>query len=122
MESHSQFFTQLASDFPEDFMSRSPEDLTAFGKDWTKVYPPQPSAVVFPRTTEEVVRLVKLCAKHRMPIVPSGGRTGLSGGAVAPKGEVVVSFSKMNRMGPVDTLSQLVRVQAGAVTEAVHQH
>jgi FAD/FMN-containing dehydrogenase len=55
-------------------------------------------------------------------LVPSGGRTGLSGGAVASNGEVVMSMSRMNKMGEVDTLAQTLRVQAGAVTEAVHHH
>lgn len=116
------FFDQLASLFPADQLSRSPEDLATFGKDWTKVFPPHPSAVVFPRSTDDLVRLVQLCGRHQVAIVPSGGRTGLAGGALAPDGEVVVSFTRMARMGEVDTLSQLVRVQAGAVTEAVHQH
>lgn len=113
---------QLASLFPADQLSRSPEDLLSFGKDWTRVFPPRPSAVAFPRSTEDVVKLVHFCARNRLPIVPSGGRTGLAGGAVASQGELVVSFSKMSRMGEVDTLSQVVRVQAGAVTEAVHRH
>jgi FAD/FMN-containing dehydrogenase len=54
--------------------------------------------------------------------VPSGGRTGLAGGAVAAQGELVVSLARMRRMDPVDTLGATVRVQAGAITEAVHQH
>ncbi len=122
MDPNPQFFAQLASQFPADFVSRSPDDLGNYGKDWTKVYPPRPSAICFPRSTAEVVRLVKLCLENRVAIVPSGGRTGLSGGAVAMNGEVVVSFTRMNKMGPVDTLSQTVRVEAGAVTEAVHHH
>jgi glycolate oxidase subunit GlcD len=116
------FLDSIHSDFPADFMTREPADLETYGKDWTKVYLPHPSAIVFPRTTEEVSRLVKLCSLHQVAVVPSGGRTGYSGGAVAANGEVVLSFQKMNKMGPVDTLSQTVRVQAGAVTQAVHQH
>ena len=116
------FFKSLKSDFRSDFYTTDPSELVVYGKDWTKVYPPAPSAVVFPKTTEEVVKIVKLCAQHKVALVPSGGRTGLAGGAVAMRGEVVLSFSKMNRMDPVDTLAQTVRVQAGAVTEAVHQH
>jgi FAD/FMN-containing dehydrogenase len=54
--------------------------------------------------------------------VPSGGRTGLAGGAVAARGELVLSLERMRRMDPVDELGATVRVQAGAVTEAVHQH
>lgn len=116
------FFSKIAAAFPKDFLTRAPEDLETYGKDWTKVFPPKPSAVVFPRTTDEVVRFVKLCSEHDIAVVPSGGRTGLAGGAVASQGEVVLSLTKMNQMDPVDTLAQTVRVQAGAVTEAVHHH
>lgn len=116
------FLTRIAAEFPADFLSRSAEDLETFGKDWTKVYAPKPSAIAFPRTTDEVARLCKLCSELKIPVVPSGGRTGLSGGAVAPNGEVVLSLTRMNRMDAVDPLAQTVRVQAGAVTEAVHHH
>ncbi|MCM2321869.1 MAG: FAD-binding oxidoreductase [Oligoflexia bacterium] len=103
-------------------MSRDAELLPVYGKDWTKHHAPNPSAVVFPRTTEEVSRFLKLCSRHRVPVVPSGGRTGLAGAAVAAKGEVVLSLDRMNKLGPVDPLAHTVRVQAGVVTEAVHQH
>jgi FAD/FMN-containing dehydrogenase len=112
----------LEKNFAADFLSRDPAILESHGKDWTKVYAPKPSAVAFPRTTDEVSRLMKLCSQHHVAVVPSGGRTGLSGGAVAANGEIVLSLERMNRMGPVDALSQTVRVQAGSITEAVHQH
>ncbi len=112
----------LQSDFRSGFFTQDPAELETYGKDWTKVYLPAPSVVTFPQSTDEVVQLVKLCTKHKVAVVPSGGRTGLAGGAVASQGELVLSFSKMNRMESVDTLAQTVRVQAGAVTEAVHQH
>ena len=117
-----EFLSEIRKLFPADFLTQKPEELLVYGKDWTKVYPPKPSAIVFPRSTEEVSLFLKLCSTHKVAVVPSGGRTGLSGGAVASNGEVVLSLSKMNKMGVVDTLSQVVRVQAGAVTEAVHQH
>jgi FAD/FMN-containing dehydrogenase len=108
--------------FPADFLSEDPSDLTEYGRDWTKVVAPAPSAIAFPRTTEEVSRLLALASNNDVAIVPSGGRTGLAGGAVAANGEIVVSLSRMRRMDPVDVLGGTVRVQAGAVTEAVHQH
>jgi FAD/FMN-containing dehydrogenase len=116
------FLAQIKKSFPADFLTQDPSDLDTYGRDWTKVYPPKPSAIVFPRTTEEVSRFLKLCSSEKIAVVPSGGRTGLSAGAVAAKGEVVLSLSKMNAMGAVDTLAQTCRVQAGAVTEAVHHH
>jgi FAD/FMN-containing dehydrogenase len=116
------FLAQLSGAFPPDLLTTDPADLMEYGRDWTKVYAPAPSAIALPRTTDEVSRLIKLCAAHQIAVVPSGGRTGLAGGAVAAKGELVLSLSRMRRMDPIDLLGATVRVQAGAITEAVHQH
>jgi FAD/FMN-containing dehydrogenase len=116
------FFEALVREFPSDFSSHDPGDLREYGRDWTRIVEPAPSVVVFPRSTDEVARIVRLCALHHVAIVPSGGRTGLAGGAVAADGEVVVSLSKMRAMHPVDVLGSTVRVQAGAITESVHTH
>jgi len=116
------FLAAIASQLPADFLSTEADDLATFGRDWTKVHEPRPSAIAFPRSTDEVSRLMRLCSAHRVPVVPSGGRTGLAAGAVAANGELVVSLSRMRRMDPVDVLGATVRVQAGAVTEAVHHH
>ncbi len=118
----SDFLQRLREATAQDRVSVEATELEAYGRDWTRVIAPAPSAIVFPETTEEVARVVKLCAASKIPIVPSGGRTGLSGGAVAAQGEVVVSFDRMRRMDAVDALAQTVRVQAGAVTQAVHEH
>jgi FAD/FMN-containing dehydrogenase len=116
------FLRAVAEAFPADFLTREPSELQEYGRDWTRVYAPAPSAVAFPRSTEEVARLLALCDRYRVPVVPSGGRTGLAAGAVAARGEVVLSLQRMSRMGPVDVLGNTVRVQAGAITEAVHKH
>ncbi len=114
--------SRLRADFPEDFVTFDPADALEYGRDWTRVYTPDPCAVTFPRSTTEVARLLSLCNQHRVAVVPSGGRTGLAAGAVARHGELVLSLARMRRMDPVDALGQTVRVQAGAVTEAVHAH
>ncbi len=116
------FFAAIARDFPADFASTEAGDRQEFGRDWTRVYDPAPSLVVFPRTTDEVSRLLALANTHRVPVVPSGGRTGLAAGAVARNGEVVLSLARMRRMDPVDLDGATVRVQAGAITEVVHEH
>jgi FAD/FMN-containing dehydrogenase len=112
----------LARDFPADFVTDDPADRAEYGRDWTRLHTPAPAAVAFPRTTDEVARLMRLCDQLGVPVVPSGGRTGLAGGAVAANGELVVSLARMRRMDPVDELGATVRVQAGAVTQAVHDH
>lgn len=108
--------------FRNDFFSDDPHDLSEYGKDWTKVYEPNPSLIAFPKSTDEVSKLMKFCNDEKISVVPSGGRTGLAGGAIAANGEIVLSLSKMNKMGEVNELTRTVRVQAGAITEAVHKH
>lgn len=97
------------------------ETLAEVGGDWTTVYAPAPGAAAFPRTTEEVSRALAICDRRGVAVVPSGGRTGLAGGAVAKAGELVLSLSKMRTIGEVDTLGMTVHVQAGAITAAVHE-
>ncbi|HEX3596580.1 MAG TPA: FAD-binding oxidoreductase [Polyangiaceae bacterium] len=116
------FLNELAGRFSADFITREPAELAEYGCDWTRVYAPAPSAVALPRTTEEVARLLRACHDEGVAVVPSGGRTGLAGGAVAKDRELVLSLSRMRRLGEVDVLGSTVRVQAGAVTEAVHRH
>jgi FAD/FMN-containing dehydrogenase len=113
---------RLAAEFAPDALCRDPAALEEYGRDWTRVYTPSPSLLLLPRTTEEVARLLALCNEACVAVVPSGGRTGLAGGAVAANGEIVLSLARMRRMDPVDLLGATVRVQAGAITEAVHQH
>jgi len=100
---------------------RDPDTLLQWGRDWTRSYEVAPSAVVFPESIEEVVRLVRFANAEGVALVPSGGRTGLSGGAVASRGEVVVSFDRMNRILGFEPADRLVTCQAGVITQAL-QH
>jgi FAD/FMN-containing dehydrogenase len=116
------FVRRAAAIVGDSHLSTDPDDLTTYGRDWTKVHTPAPSAVVFPRTTAEVAALVRVANELGMPLVPSGGRTGLAAGAVASRGEIVVSLERMRALGPVDPRALTVEVEAGAVTAAVHAH
>lgn len=116
------FLAALDREFPAGFYTQAPSELEAYGKDWTKVYTPKPSLVAFPTSTEQVSRFLCLANESGVAVVPSGGRTGLAGGAVAAKGEAVLSLIRMNRLGTVDPLSHTLWVEAGAVTQAVHEH
>jgi FAD/FMN-containing dehydrogenase len=96
--------------------------LATYGRDWTKHYDIQASAVVFPETVEQVAKVVKWSMINKIALVPSGGRTGLSGGACALNGEVVVSFEKMNKVLDFNPWDRTVTCQAGMVTEALQNH
>ena len=78
--------------------------------------------MVFPVNDEQVCNLVKVAAESGIALVPSGGRTGLSGGAVAAAGEVVVSFDRMRRITGFNPIDRTVTVQAGVVTRTVQDH
>ena len=107
--------------FPAERIKTAAEDLAAWGRDWTRVHRPAPSAVVFPQTVEEVAALTRLANRVGGKLVPSGGRTGLSGGALAPAGEVVVSFDRMNRIVDFNATDRVARCQAGVVTQALQE-
>ncbi len=74
-----------------------------------------PDVVVLPSSTEEVAAIVKIAAKHRVPVVPRGAGTGLSGGAVPIYGGIVVAFARMNRILEVDYDNLRAVVQPGLV-------
>ncbi|WP_299185540.1 FAD-binding oxidoreductase [uncultured Psychrobacter sp.] len=97
------------------------ESLEHWGKDWTKHFAPAPTAIVFPKTTEQVQAVVLLANKHNVVLTPSGGRTGLSAGAVAANGEIVVSMDKMNQIGQFYPADRLVEIEAGVVTQQLQQ-
>lgn len=98
------------------------ESLDNWGRDWTKIYDVAPLAIVFPKTTEQVQAVVRLANELEFALVPSGGRTGLSGGAVASNGEVVVSFDYMNDFLEFSASDRSVKVQAGVVTQQLQDY
>ena len=95
--------------------------LRQYGKDWTELYEPAPSAIVFPKSTEQVQAIVRFANEHRVGLVPSGGRTGLSAGAVARNGEVVVAFDLMNKVLEFSPVDRTVRCEAGVVTRQLQE-
>jgi FAD/FMN-containing dehydrogenase len=101
----------------------TPEDTDPYFTDWRKQYSAAAECVVRPANTGEVSRVVALCAREGIAIVPQGGNTGLSGGSV-PTGarrEIVLSLSRMNRVRQLDALNDTLTVEAGCVLAAVQQ-
>jgi glycolate oxidase len=74
-----------------------------------------PGVVVLPRTTEEVVAVVKLCARHQLPIIPRGAGTSLSGTVLAVTGGVMIALTRMTRILAVDYPNRRALVEAGCV-------
>ena len=105
--------------FDEHQIKTDADSLGFWGKDWTKHFEPNASAIVFPKSTQQVQAIVKLCNTLNIVITPSGGRTGLSAGAVAANGEVVISLDKMHQVLGFYPADRMVEVEAGIVTKAL---
>lgn len=95
--------------------------LQNHGQDWTCFDKAAPSAVVFPTSSSQVCAVVSASAQFGIQLVPSGGRTGLSGGAVAAGGEVVISFDRMRQVIGFNETDRTLTVEAGVVTATVQE-
>lgn len=104
-----------------DCLLTDSDSLSQYGKDWTNQYTPAPLAIALPKTTEQVAAIVQWANQHSVALVPSGGRTGLSGGAVAEHGELVIALDKMNQVIAFESATQQVKCQAGVITEQLQQ-
>ena len=93
------------------------DSLSYYGKDWTTYYDIKASVILFPESTTDVVEIVHWARKHKIALVPSGGRTGLSGAACATHGEAVVSFERMNKVVEFNETDATVKIQPGMITE-----
>ena len=78
---------------------QSENDLEHMGKDWSTVPNPNPATILLPICTDEVSKILSYCNEHNIKVVPSGGRTGLVGGAMAVNGEVVLSLRGCQHTG-----------------------
>lgn len=103
-------------------VSQDPAELSHWGRDWTRVTAPMPWAVCWPRSTAEVAAVMHWCHTRHVPVVPSGGRTGLAGGAMATAGELVLSLDRLRLLGPVDVLNRSVAVGAGVPNQLLQDH
>jgi glycolate oxidase len=107
--------TELERIVGADGVLTDPIQLLAYDCDAYTIEKALPTAVVLPQTTEQVAAVARLATREGLPIVPRGAGTGLSGGALATQGGIVLAFSRMTRILWVDTRNRRLRAQAGAV-------
>ena len=104
----------------------APADLEHYGRDATRRWTPAPLAIARPADVDEVRAIVRWANANGVALVPSGGRTGLSGGAVAANGELVLSLDRMRRVLAFDPVDRTLSVEAGiplqAAQDAAREH
>jgi glycolate oxidase len=105
---------QLRRIVGQDAVLDRPEELMLYEYD-AGVDKGHPGAVVFPQNTEQVSRVMRLASEHKIPVVPRGAGTGLSGGAIARQESIVLAFARMNKILEIDVANQRAVVQPGVV-------
>ena len=110
-----EILAQLETALGSEFVRTDDQSRAAYGVDALKKGHPA-DIVVFPATTAEVAAVVRLCAAHRIPMVPRGGGTGYTGGAVPTRGGVVISLERMNRILEIDQANLVAVVEPNVVT------
>ncbi len=109
-----------------DFVLTRPQELLVYEADGLTHHSAMPRAVVLPADTAQVAEVVRICRRHEVPFVPRGAGTGLSGGALALEGGVVIECARMNRVLRVEPDDRYAVVQPGVVnadlSKAVAEH
>jgi FAD/FMN-containing dehydrogenase len=111
----------LTARLPQLRLLSAPAELEYYGRDWTRRWTPAPLAIALPASIDEVQAIVRWANEERVAIVPSGGRTGLSGGAVAANGELVLSLERMNQVLDFNAVDRTLTVQPGVILQKVHE-
>ena len=100
-----------------------PADMAAYLTDWRGKWTGRAIAVAQPDNTEGVAAVLRWCHAHRVPVVPQGGNTGLSGGAT-PDAEgraLVLSLTRLNRVHQIDPVNNTIEVDAGVTLQQVQE-
>ncbi len=111
-----QSLQRLRQALGEDCLSQSESDLEAYGRDETEDLEYRPDLVARPRSTDQIVDLLRVAHREGIPITPRGAGTGLSGGALAVRGGICLSLERLNRIVAIDRGDMVAEVQAGVVT------
>lgn len=99
-----------------------PDLMASYTTDWTRRYRGTATCVVRPGSAAEAADVLRVCARHQVPVVPQGGNTGLVGGSVPSGDGVVLSTRRLRRLDPVDTLAAQVTAGAGVPIAELRAH
>ena len=112
----------LAAIVGREWVISDPDELTVYECDgMTYLEKALPDVVVLPDSTEQVAEVVKFCDGEQLPFLPRGAGTGLSGGAIAIQGGVIIGLNRMNRILEIDLVNQRAVVEPGLVNLTLTQ-
>ena len=114
MTGNESLISELKAIVSDTYVVHEPEDLIVFEYDGS-VDKALPLAVVLPDSTQQVSRIVKVCRRYNVPIVARGAGTGLSGGAIAEHGGIIIALTRMTRVLEIDAENRIAVVEPGLV-------
>ncbi|MFG2496676.1 FAD-binding oxidoreductase [Streptomyces sp. NPDC048441] len=107
---------RLHEGLPEEAVLTDPDITSSYANDMASFCDAgTPAVVVLPRTVEQVQHVMRMATELRIPVVPQGARTGLSGGANASEGCIVLSLVKMDRILEINPVDRIAIVEPGVV-------
>jgi len=113
-------FKKLAQIVGQDYLLSSPEDLACYSYDGTgRVYLPE--AVALPESAKQVASIMRLAAEYHFPVIPRGAGSGMTGGALAVAGGLVLATSRMKRILEIDPENMISVVEPGVITGELQQ-
>jgi len=115
--------SQLNQILEQKYILTEEQDTAPYLTDWRKRYTGKALAVVLPRTTQEVAKIVQLCAANQIALVPQGGNTGFCGGATPDSSgkQIVLNLKRMNTIREIDVANQTMTLEAGCVLQTIQE-
>jgi glycolate oxidase len=114
-------YRQLEKQVGKNHVTRNPEDLVCYSYDAAPGRSYMPDAVVFAASEAQVAAVMKLAWDNRIPVIPRGSGSGMTGGAVPVKGGVVLALTRMNRILDIDTDNFTATVEPGVIVSHLHR-
>lgn len=121
MEIAAETIFRLVAVVGEKHAIRDPATMVSYLKEWRDLWRGTSQLILRPANTTEVSAIIKICHETKTPIIPQSGNTGLVGGQIPMKGEVVLSLDRMTRIIEVDTANDTMTVEAGAILKSVQE-
>jgi glycolate oxidase len=114
-------YRQLEKQVGKTHVTRNPEDLVCYSYDAAPGQSYMPDAVVFPASEAQVAAVMKLAWENKVPVIPRGSGSGMTGGAVPVKGGVVLALTRMNKILDIDTDNFIATVEPGVIVSNLHR-
>ena len=114
-------FSRLVAVVGENHAITDPSQMVSYLKEWRDLWRGTSQLILRPSNTAEVSAIMKICNETKTPIIPQSGNSGLVGGQIPMKGEVVLSLDRMTRIIEVDTANDTITVEAGGILTSVQE-